>query len=669
MRRFLLLLIAVMLCCPWGSAEGISCRVDLEAEGTAVSPTLWGIFLEDINHAADGGLCAELVKNGSFEYGSAAAQMNKHGWRAEPDVTFTIGEGAPFALHPNNPHYAVIFNQSDAPAGIVGSGYLDGMAVRAGEAYNFSLFCCSGALDRVHVSLEDTTGTVYAETDIHGINEEMQQLSAVLVPEADCSRNLRLALRIPAGYELWVDMVSLMPADTYAGLPVRKDLGELLEALHPSFLRFPGGCVIEGRSPETMYSWKASIGGGEMLTVKGVDYGAGHPALRPQGQCIWQGTVAYPNYTTYRLGFYEYFCLCEALNCLPVPVLNAGMTCPVQSPQYIVYPMSSPEFKQCVQDALDLAEFCRGGADTRWGAVRIAMGHPEPFPLPYLAIGNEQWQSEYFDHYLAFVEAFAGAAEEQPEIYGGITLMVANGPTSASGQGWDYVDGWCPWDDPLTGLVDEHFYEPPEWFLSHTDRYDHYDRCLAAKVFLGEYASQSNRWISALSEAAFMTGIERNGDVVAMACYAPLFGNSTHNQWAPDLIWFNNTSAWGSANYQVQKLFMDHRVARVLPLTLAGDGLYGSAGVAENGDLVLKWVNAGDEAVTLEATLDGDDPAHWAPEGTLTLLHADSPEAVVTREEPDLITPETQPVTVENGVCACGLPAWSVAVLVVPAAP
>ena len=316
-----------------------------------------------------------------------------------------------------------------------------------------------------------------------------------------------------------------------------------------------------------MYSWKASIGDGRAMVINGQET-VGDIALRPQGEDIWSGTRTHPYYTTYGLGFYEYFCLCEALGCMPLPVLNAGMTCPVQSPHYTVYPLRSAEFRQCVQDALDLAEFCRGGAGTRWGAVRIAMGHPEPFDLRYMAIGNEQWQSEYFDHYLAFVEAFDAAEAENPEIYGNIGFIVANGPTSSSAEGWDYVEGYVGAEDTRTALVDEHYYNSPEWFLTHTDRYDSYDRDLPAKVFLGEYASQSNQLISALAEAAFMTGLERNADVVFLACYAPLFGNATVNQWTPDLIFFNNTEAFGTVNYQVQRMFMANRPATVLPSAL-----------------------------------------------------------------------------------------------------
>ncbi|MGN0298673.1 MAG: alpha-L-arabinofuranosidase C-terminal domain-containing protein, partial [Lachnospiraceae bacterium] len=292
----------------------------------------------------------------------------------------------------------------------------------------------------------------------------------------------------------------------------------------------------------------------------------GDVAVRPQGKSIWSGNTNYPYYTTYGIGFYEYFLLCEDLHCLPIPVLNAGMTCPIQSNHYLVYPTNSKKFQQLIQDALDLVEFCRGDADTAWGAVRISMGHKEPFVLKYIAIGNEQWQSEYFEHYTLFVKAFEKAAKENPEMYGDIQLIVANSTSSGDIVGWNYIHEHS--DNTTTALVDEHYYEPADWFFTNTTRYDNYDRSLNAKVFLGEYAAQANTLYAALSEAAYMTALERNGDVVKMACYAPLFANSTLNQWTPDLIWFSNHSVYGSINYYVQQLFSNNSGCLALPATL-----------------------------------------------------------------------------------------------------
>lgn len=591
-RRLVIGLCAAALLLPAGAGAEharLTVRCDAPESETVESGLRWGLFLEDINHALDGGLYAELIRNRSFEYGKNAQNGNRHGWTAQEGVTLEIVDGSAdgTCLHPNNPHYARITNAGSEPAGILGAGFLDGFAVEAGADCVFSVFLRADAdPGEVTVSIRDTRGHVYAEApltrsaggDVFPVTAAWQRCSVLLRPEESAARNLRICLSVQPGAAVDCDMVSLMPADTFAGLPVRKDLGEALAAMHPAFLRFPGGCAVEGRSEESIYNWKASIGFGEALTVRGLTL-TGDPAIRPQGLDIWQGTAGNPYYTTYGLGFYEFFCLCEALGCEPLPVLNAGMTCPIQSPHYIVYSTDSDEFRQCVQDALDLAAFCRGGADDRWGAVRIAMGHPEPFDLTMIAVGNEQWQGEYFDHYLRFVEAFDKAAEEEPEIYGGIRLIVANGPTAGSNEGWDYVDGYVGYEDTRTAFVDEHFYMSPDWFFEHTDRYAHYDRGLAAKVFLGEYASQGNQLINALAEAAFMAGMERSGDVVALACYAPLFGNGTQNQWTPDMIFFNNAGLYLTPNYHVQSMFMNSTLARVLPAELS-DG-------AESRDVTL----------------------------------------------------------------------------------
>lgn len=542
----------------------------------SISENLFGIFLEDINFAVDGGMYAELVKNRSFEYGTAAAQQEKHGWTTTElsgQLSFTIADGSSdgSCLNENNPHYAILTNTLSEAHGIYNRGYLDGLAVTCGTDYFFSVYlkALDGYTGDVFVSINNKD-TVYASGTISGLTDEWKKYELVLTPTERSvaagtvfDSNLHLTLTLSTG-SIGVDMVSLMTSDTYQDTVVRKDIGEALEALQPSFLRFPGGCVIEGRDLESMYSWKDSIGNGLTFEVNGTTT-VGDVAARPQGRSLWGGTNTHPYYTTYGIGFYEYFELCEALQCMPLPVLNAGMTCPIQSSNYVVYPVTSENFKQCVQDALDLVEFCRGDASTEWGRVRIAMGHEEPFALKYIAIGNEQWQSEYFQHYKEFENAFLAAAEENPELYGGIELIVANGPSSGDTVGWDYVEFRA---SELTTLVDEHYYESPSFFYSNTHRYDSYDRTLGAKVFLGEFAAKSNTLNAALAEAAYMTGLEKNGDVVELACYAPLFGNMTQNQWTPDLIWFNNQTVYGSVNYYVQQMFSVNRGITELPTTL-----------------------------------------------------------------------------------------------------
>lgn len=637
-----------------------------ENSGQSISDTLYGLFIEDINFAVDGGLYAEMVKNRSFEYGTAAANENRHGWVNDfPDyVTFEIADGTAGgkALNENNPHYAIIsyngLSSAETYYGIGNVGYLDGLSITENENYNVSLYlktalpedlpensAISSSLTNysgsVRISLRDAEGNIYSQTMVDHIDTSWKKYEAVLTSNATVNKNLRLYVEISAG-TVCVDMVSLMPEDTYKGLPIRRDIGEHMEALAPTFLRFPGGCVIEGRDEESIYRWKDSIGNGLTFTVNG-EKTTGDAAARPQGKDIWQGSKQHPYYTTYGIGFYEYFQLCEALDCLPVPVLNAGMTCQVQSPKYIVYPLTSDEFKQYVQDALDLVEFCLGDENTYWGGIRTAMGHAEPFALKYIAIGNEQWQSEYHAHYEMFVEAFEAAASENPALYGDIELIVANGTASGSTEGWSYLEDY---PDSITTLVDEHYYEAPSWFFTNTKRYDAYDRTTQASVFLGEYAAQSNTLNAALAEAAYMTGLERNSDIVTMACYAPLFGNSTTNQWTPDMMFFSNNSLCKTPNYYVQQMFAGNVGTTLLPSSVAvtGDtkqsGLSGGVGlgswmtfvsydnltVTSNSDGRLLYGTDFEDEATLKKEGFNDYEGEWYVEdGTLIQKNTDSP--------------------------------------------
>ena len=620
-----------------------------------ISDTLYGLFLEDINYAVDGGLYAELIKNRSFEYGTAAANEGMHGWlNSDSDyLTFEIHDGSmdDTCLNENNPHYAIITNNGLSSAtpfyGIGNVGYLDGLAVKGGEEYRVSLYMKgnSGYDGEVRLSLRNSDGLVYAETSFTDITDDWVKYETTLTPSSDCNDNLRFFVEIGMG-SLCLDMVSLMPADTYKELPVRKDIGEFLEALNPSFLRFPGGCVIEGRDEASIYRWKDSVGDGLEFTVNG-SITVGDVAARPQGKDIWQGTKQDPYYTTYGIGFYEYFELCEALNCIPVPVLNAGMTCQVQSPQYIVYALNSEELAQYIQDALDLVEFCRGDADTYWGAIRIAMGHETPFPLKYIAIGNEQWQTEYHAHYRKFVAAFENAAKENPALYGDIELIVANGTASGSREGWNFVEDF---PDSITSMVDEHYYESPDWFMSNTARYDAYDRANQVKVFLGEYAAKANTLEAALAEAAYMTGLERNGDIVQMACYAPLFGNTKTNQWKPDMIFFSSNSLYGTVNYYVQKMFANNACTHILSCRkaeeISTEGIYTSVGTDENDDIIIKLVNTSDAPV--ETTFDFENININAYNNTaeITLLTGERLYDTNSFKEPTLLTPSGSSVDI-----------------------
>lgn len=587
-------------------------------ETADISEILYGLFLEDINYAVDGGMYAELIKNRSFEYDKLAINANKHAWSIVGDsVDFSVVNGTDDKsyLNKSNVNYCVIKNTGTAKAGISNAGYLDGISIEKDKTYVATCYVkgldgYKGAVDFSFGKL--STETRYATATVESVNDGWWKYEVELTASETVNSGVRFNVEIAQG-SVAVDMVSVFPKDTYKNRAngLRADIVEYLADTNPSFLRFPGGCLVEGKTIETAYSWKDSIGNGEKFVINGVET-VGDVAVRPLGTDIWADfnrAQADPYYMTYGVGFYEYFLLCEDLECLPLPVVNAGMSCPIQSPKYEELSINSEEFKQYIQDALDLVEFCKGDASTQWGAVRIAMGHAEPFELKYIGIGNEQWQETYFRHYAEFVKAFDEAKVSNPALYGDIELIVANGPVSSDRFGWDKVKANGGLD--YAALVDEHYYQTPEWFLANTNRYDSYERG-TTKVFLGEYAAKANNLTAALAEAAYLTGVERNADVVEMACYAPLFGNVKANQWTPDMIWFSNNSVHGSVNYYVQKMFANNVGTKILNSKLDKTGgessIYGKIGLgtwetsAEFDD--LKVVSNKTDELLYEQTFD-----------------------------------------------------------------
>ena len=625
-------------------------NIDAGSQVHDISELLYGIFIEDINFAADGGLYAEMVQNRSFEFTSLAQGDEKHGWSDVGEITARVETGDKAgALNENNPNYMVLENGSDGSAGIANRGFLDGMAVTESAGYDFSIYArgLDGYTGPIHAAIT-VDGEVVAESEIPGLTDQWEKYELVLTPSVTAYSGVRLQVTIDRGAAA-VDMVSLFPQDTYKGRKngLRKDLAEKLEELHPAFLRFPGGCVVEGVTLEKAYDWKDSIGvgrDGEPLEFNGV---YGDVAARKMGQNIWTDerttNDANPSYMTYGLGFYEYFLLAEDIGAIGVPVLNCGMGCMAQGsgsgPS-----LTSEEFYGYIQDALDLVEFCRGGADTKWGALRISMGHEEPFQLKYIGIGNENWGTDFFRRYQAFVEAFIAAREEDPGLYGDIQLIFTAGTDDGDSGHSMYMAAYnlaAEWLEEnenreitdFAGAIDHHYYNTPDWFLSHADYYDedNYSRDTGnmtdsiygggMDVFLGEYAAQANNWRAALAEAAYMTGLERNGDIVVMSAYAPLFGNLTATHWAPDLIWFNNHQVTCSVNYYVQKVFSLNAGTALLSSELEGaeltlsSALQGKVGVASWNTAVkfdnVKIVDNNTGKVLAEDDFSSDSLGQW----------------------------------------------------------
>ncbi|MBQ6164231.1 MAG: carbohydrate binding domain-containing protein [Clostridia bacterium] len=581
-------------------AENADYTLDIDADDVVcdISDLLFGIFFEDINFAADGGLYAEKVVNRSFEYTALAAGDGLYGWDSVGGADLSLADDPQYALNENNPTYLVVANSTDAPAGVKNRGFLDGMSIEAGEQYNASFYARSAGAEAYDggVTLRLCVGdTVAAEATIPAISDEWTKYEAVLTPDATAREKVTLQVLIGKGSAAF-DMISLFPADTFKGREngLRKDLGEMLEDLEPKFLRFPGGCVIEGVDYASAYHWKDSVGVGSDGLPLEFNGKYGDVAARKQGVNLWTDLAATedpnPCFMSYGLGFYEFFRLCEDIGASPVPVLNCGLYCQMRGRGGV--DMDSGEFAGWLQDMHDLVEFARGGADTTWGKVRASLGHPEPFDLHYICIGNENEREDYYERYTAFLESFNAAKAEQPALYEGLELIYSAGPSDATHgtnyiKSYEYAEQYIKENEldsalDFAGAIDQHYYNDPEWFLKNGDYYDRgvYGRTTdeitltryggAIPVFLGEYAARSNRLEAALAEAAYMTGLERNGDIVRMAAYAPLFGNLTATHWAPDLIWFNNAGTTGSINYYVQKLFMNHQGARLLNSELTG---------------------------------------------------------------------------------------------------
>lgn len=506
---------------------------------------LFGIFFEDLNHAADGGLYAELVRNRSFEFDpidrhdfhslTAWSKVERGGGQAE----LTIEDSNPASER--NKHYAVIAIRSAGEGvGIMNEGFNTGIPVRSGETYRFSFYARRDASwdEPVRIAVESVNGAVHGEACITVASSEWRKYEAV-IESAATDFGSRLVITTVGTGKLYVDMVSLFPSRTFRGRDngLREDIAVLLAELKPKFMRFPGGCLVHDGSlnaddRNSMYRWKNTIGPVEH---------------RPARRSNWGYNQ------TLGLGYYEYFLFCEEIGAKPIPILPAGY-----DPHHKrIVPLD--ELGPWIDEALDLIEFANGDPTTEWGAIRCGLGHPEPFGLEYIGIGNEEVGEPFFERYAYFHRAIKAK-------YPAVKVINSSGPFAAGGE---YERGWKSARDNGSDLVDEHYYQSPEWFLANVGRYDNF-KAEDPKVFLGEYASWGNTYYNALAEAAFMTGLERNAHAVGLACYAPMLCNVDYVNWKPDLIWFNNHEVFGTANYYVQQLFMHHQGDRLLRIEASG---------------------------------------------------------------------------------------------------
>ena len=579
-----------------GQAQTNELVIQAGKPGAEIQPTMYGLFFEDINYAADGGLYAELVKNRSFEF-----PQHFMGWKTFGKVS--LKDDGPFE---RNPHYVRLAyaGHPHKQTGLDNEGFF-GIGIKKGAEYRFSVWArvAEGETPaKIRVELADTKSMgeqqAFATADVTVDSREWKKYQVILKPEVT---NPKAILRIFLASRQTVDLehISLFPVDTWQGHEngLRKDLAQALADIKPGVFRFPGGCIVEGTDIASRYDWKKSVGMVEN---------------RPLNENRWQYTFPhrfFPDYyQSYGLGFYEFFQLSEEIGAEPLPVLSCGLACQFQNPNMDAH-VPLCDLDSYIQDALDLIEFANGAVDTPWGKVRADMGHPAPFNLKFIGIGNEQWGKEYPEHLEPFVKAIR-------KKYPDIKIVGSSGPNS-EGEQFDYL--WPEMKRLKADLVDEHFYRPEAWFLSQGARYDNYDR-KGPKVFAGEYACHGkgkkwNHFHASLLEAAFMTGLERNADVVHMATYAPLFAHVEGWQWRPDMIWFDNLNSVRTVSYYVQQLFATHKGTNVLSLTMnkkpvtgaeGQNGLFASAVCDKNkNEIIVKVANTSDKKQPLSLIFNG----------------------------------------------------------------
>lgn len=566
------------------SQNTIEIVVDNQKPEITVPSNMYGIFFEDINFAADGGLYAELIKNRSFDFTNSPLM----GWVTYGKVVVKTDDG-PF---PRNPNYLRLNNSGLLTGtGIINEGFR-GIGVEKDKTYNLSFYARNATVNESKLNFEiiSAANTIISSKEVIIDSGEWKKYKIELNSKETCS-NAKLLIDLISEGELDIEHVSMFPANTWKGREngMRNDLAQALADLKPGVFRFPGGCIIEGNNLETRYQWKNSVGAVEN---------------RPVNENRWNYEFKHrftPDYfQSYGLGFYEYFLLSEDFGADALPVVNCGIACQYATEECV----AMEDLDSYVQDAIDLIEFANGSITSTWGKVRAEMGHPASFGLKYIGIGNEQWGEEFPKHLEAFQKAIKA---KYPEIQ----IIGSSGP-SAEGDQFEYL--WGEMKRLNVELVDEHYYKDPKWFLSNAGRYDNYSR-KGPKVFAGEYAchdypEKKNSFYSALCEAAFLTGIERNVDVVKLATYAPLFAHVDAWQWKPDMIWYDNLRLVKSANYYVQQLYSTYKGTTVLSVkwnnenVIGQQGVYASVVIDENkNQLIIKIANVNKEAKTVSFEL------------------------------------------------------------------
>ncbi len=635
------------------TAQKTNLTVDLTKSVAKIQPTMYGVFFEDINFAADGGLYAEMVKNRSFEF-----NVPLMGWSQPNSSTHSMNKDSGIALPMQasadrlNDDFCRITINNDKGYQIINEGFR-GMGIKKDAKYNLSLKAANhnNAIKKIIIQFIDANKKVLGETSITPSSEKWKNYSAQLVATAtEAKAQLKISFEGTGIIDL--DMISLFPEETWKNRKngLRKDIVKLLYDLKPGFIRFPGGCIVEGMTLDNRYQWKKTVGPVEdretMINRWNVEF---------------KNKQAPDYFQSFGLGFFEYFQLSEDLGAQPLPILSCGIACQYNSGELV--PME--ELDPYVQDALDLIEFANGAVTTKWGKLRADMGHPNPFNLKFIGVGNEQWGPQYIERYKVFAKAIKSK-------YPNITIVSGAGP-SPDGAMFDY--GWEELKKMNAEIVDEHYYKNPEWFKENAARYDKYDRN-GPKVFAGEYAAhpkgvedgfKENNWLAALSESAFMTGLERNADVVHLTSYAPLMAHVEAFQWAPDMIWFDNLNAYGTANYYVQKMYSNNKGTDVLSITKDGKALTGqndlyatAAKDVNQKELIVKLVNTSAKAQDLTINLSGKGVES---KGKMIVLTHEKLDDYNTLAEPTKIIPVEKEYKTAGKKAVVNVPAYSFVVL------
>ena len=627
--KFSGLLILLLVAAQLTMAQTHNILVDFKKNGVEIQKTMYGIFFEDINYGADGGLYAEMIKNRSFDF-----PQNFMGWNIFGNVK--LMKDGPFE---NNPHYIRVgySGHDHKHSGVENEGFF-GISVKRDAEYRFSVWARlagNNSQETIRIELIDAANQPFGNEKLIIDSKEWKKYQVTFKAKKKKKQG-RIRIFFTSKGAADFEHISLFPVDTWKGLEggMRKDLAQALNDLKPGVFRFPGGCIVEGTDLQTRYNWKNSVGPVEN---------------RKLNENRWHYTFThrfFPDYfQTYGLGFFEYFQLAEDFGAEPLPVVSVGLACQFQNGCCEAH-VAVGELHEYIQDALDLIEFANGSVSSKWGKLRADMGHPESFNLKVLAIGNEQWGSEYPERLEPFMKAIRA---KYPEI----KIIGSSGPGS-EGKDFEYL--WPEMKRLKVDLVDEHFYRPEKWFLEGAARYDSYDR-KGPKVFAGEYAchpqNRKNNFESALSEAAFMTGFERNADVVHMCTYAPLFAHVEGWQWRPDLIWFDNMNSVKSVNYYVQQLYGHNAGTNMLKtsenkLPLTGqDGIYASSVYDKNkNEIILKIVNTSEGIKNINYSLKGLKNMERA--AGKTVLKSTNPDIENTLENPFAVVPVTEDLKISG---------------------